>query len=405
MRPEEEEWYIGIELGRKWTMASFYRSGMKEPETQSPVAGSQSYQIPTAICKKQGISQWYLAERQEGIYIDNLLEKAMEEKTVEAEGTYEARELLLVFLRKIMRMVMPKNGAAAVTRCVFSVEEITAELTEMLLAISGMLGLEPKQVLIQDNRESFYAYAVSQEPELWMYEVMLLSCENQVVTCWEMYHDKKTVPQVSGVKEQYLGELPEEYSKKDEVFTEMIQKVLNGRIVSSVYLVGEGFEGGWMKESLQIICRGRRAFQGKNLYTKGACYSGIMDAHPKEQKSVYFCEYKTKQHVFLKVTDKEQEYMYPLAEAGKNIYQIQKNICILLEGEPVLDVWIQHPGRKEAVIESLELQGLKIAPMRGCRLELQVIGKMQEGLLIKVKDIGLGEILPGSNQEWEYEIG
>lgn len=104
MRPEEEEWYIGIELGNEWTMVSCYGAGMKEPETKGLVTGSQSYRIPTAICKKPGISQWYLSEKPEELYIERLLERAITGEVIEAEETYEARELFLVFLRKVMRM-------------------------------------------------------------------------------------------------------------------------------------------------------------------------------------------------------------------------------------------------------------------------------------------------------------
>lgn len=405
MRPEEEEWYIGIELGNAWTMVSCYGAGMKEPETKGLVTGSQSYRIPTAICKKPGISQWYLSEKPEGLYIEHLLERAASGEVIEAEGEYEAKELFLIFLRKIMRMVLPGQGIGVVTKCVFSVEQVNREVTELLMECSQILGMKPEQIVIQDNKESFYAYAVSQERELWLYEVALFSCENQKVTYWEMNHDKHTAPQVSRVVEQQLGELPKESSERDKAFAGMIQKTLSGRIISAVYLIGDGFEGGWMKESLQQVCRGRRAFQGKNLFTKGACYAGVMEVHPEKRETVYFCNYKTRKNICLRASDKDREYMYSLVEAGQNRYQVQKTCCILLEGEPALDVWIQSPGKKEAVIESLELQGLEPAEGKGCRLEVKVRGNVQENLQLTVRDIGLGELLAGSNQEWEYEIG
>ncbi len=405
MRPEEEEWYIGIELGNAWTMVSCYGAGMKEPETKGLVTGSQSYRIPTAICKKPGIRQWYLSEKPEGMYIERLLERAVVGEVIEAEETYEARELLFVFLRKVIRMVLPSQGIEVVTKCVFSVEQVTQEVTELLLECSDMLGMKPEQVIIQDNRESFYAYAVSQKSELWLYDVALFSCENRKVTYWEMNHDKKTTPQVSKVIEQQMGELPGESSERDMVFSKMLQEAIGGRIISAVYLIGDGFEGGWMKESLRMVCRGRRAFQGKNLYTKGACYAGIMEAHPEKRDTIYCCNYKTRKNIFLRASDKDQEYMYSLVAAGQNRYQVQKTCCILLEGEPMLDVWIQSPGKKEAIIESLELPGLEPLEGKGCRLELKVRGKVQEGLQLTVRDIGLGDLLAGSNQEWEYEIG
>lgn len=406
MEPKKEEWYIGIELENDWTMVSCYGEGMKEPETKGLVTGSQSYRIPTAICKRPGISQWYLAEKPEGIYIERLLERAVKEETVEAEGdVYEAKDLFFVFLRKVMRIVLPAQGMGVVTRCVFTVGQVNREITELLSEAAGVFGMQPEQVLIQDNRESFYAYAVSQKPELWLYEVALFSCEKEQVTYYALQHNKKTKPQVSRVTECALGELPEEAGERDKAFVRMVQETLSGRIISCVYLIGDGFEGGWMKESLQMVCRGHRAFQGKNLYTRGACYAGMLDAHAGEGDTVYFCDYKTEKNIFLKVLDKEREYLYPLVEAGKNRHQVEKSCRILQEGEQVLDIWIQSPGKKEAVIESLELPGLEESEEPAHRLELRVKGSLTEGLQLMVKDIGMGELFRGSHKEWEYEIG
>lgn len=412
MNPKEEEWYIGIELGNRFTMASYYRSQMKEPETRSPVAGAQTYRIPTALSKRKGIGQWYFsedavrpAETEEGIFIGNLLERARNHETIDAEETYEAKELLLVFLRKVMRMVMPAKGAEGVTKCVFSVERVTAEITALVLWICEKLGLDNSQVIIQDNLESFYAYAVSQERELWMYEVVLFYYGENGLFQYTLLHDKKTSPQVCRVTEQYMGELSRESEMRDQEFAGIIRETLNGKIVSSVYLVGEGFEGDWMKESLQVVCRGRRAFQGKNLFTKGACYAGVMAEYPKEQETVYFCSYKTIQNICLKTEWREREFMYLFVEAGKNRHQINERCRILLEGEPALDVWFQHPGSREAVIETMELYGLQPIEHRGCRLELCISSFGEQKLLLKVKDIGLGEILPGSGQEWEFDLG
>lgn len=62
MRPTKEEWYIGIEAGRQWTQVSCYHAGTAEPETKSTLAGSELYQIPTAICKRKQGGQWCIGE-------------------------------------------------------------------------------------------------------------------------------------------------------------------------------------------------------------------------------------------------------------------------------------------------------------------------------------------------------
>lgn len=412
MRPEGEEWYIGIEAGRQWTQISCYHGGQSEPETKSTIAGAELYQIPTAICKRKQTGQWCfgeegrkLAEAGEGYYAADLLKRAMSAETVSLDRDYSAEELLMVFFRKVLRLALPPQGIGAVTACVFSVEKVTEEAADFFRSLAQKLGFQEEQIQIQDHRESFYAYAVSQEPALWQQQVLLFEEEGEGVCCRLLSCDRRTKPKVSQVEETFLGKLPEEAEKRDCVFAGMVKQVLTGRLVSSVYLIGSGFEGGWMKEALQLVCRGRRAFQGKNLYTKGACYAGMLQKHQDQAETVYFCEYKLKEHVSIKITSGNGSFFYPLLEAGCNRHQVQKDFRILLEGEPVLELWIQKPGSREARIESLELPGLLVSDQERSRLSVSVFLGEEERIFLRLRDLGWGAMRPGTGLEWEYEIG
>ena len=312
MKPAAGEWYIGIELGNRWTQVSCYHQGMTEPETRSTVAGTELYRIPTAICKRKLTGKWCfgeeasrLAETGEGMYAEYLLHKALKRETVFLDKEYQAEDLLFVFLRKALRIALPAKGASAVKRCVFSIKEVTDAMVLLLQNMAEKLGFSEEQLIIQDHRESFYAYAVCQEQELWQYDVLLYSCSGEEIWQKRLISSRKTKPRVTEVEEVCLGKLPEDVSQWDMAFARMLQDSMSGRIVSSVYLIGSGFEGDWMKESLQVICRGKRAFQGKNLYTKGACYAGMLEVHQEEAQTVYFCgtyfnqSFQRRQRVFL----------------------------------------------------------------------------------------------------------
>ena len=43
------------------------------------------------------------------------------------------------------------------------------------------------------------------------------------------------------------------------------------KVVSTVYLVGEGFNENWMKSSLSLLCR-EGVYSPAKIFTKGACY-------------------------------------------------------------------------------------------------------------------------------------
>ncbi len=411
MRPKREEWFIGIETGRRFTQISCYHAALAEPETKSTVAGTELYQIPTAICKHRQTRKWCfgeearkVAEAGEGYYIADLLKRAWKKEIISLDQDYEAKELVLIFFRKVIRLALPTQGVEAVTKCVFSLEKITKEAVVFWKELAQELGFTQDQIQIQDHRESFYAYVVSQEAELWQQQVFLFEEEGEGVVCRLLSCKRSAKPRVAETAEVCLGRLPEQEMERDQKFTEMVKKVLEGRIVSCVYLIGSGFEGGWMKESLKLVCRSRRAFQGKNLYTRGACYSGLIQSRQDKAETIYFCEYKIKEHISIKVSKGDRAFFYPLLKAGDNRHQVEKEFRILLEEEPALELWIQKPGSREARIECLELPGLPVAEQERCRLLATVFQGEEGGVCLKLQDIGWGTMKPGTGQEWEYEI-
>ena len=129
MRPTAGEWYIGIELGNRWTQVSCYHQNLAEPETISTVTGTELYQIPTAICKRRSTGKWCfgeeasrMAESGEGVYVDYLLDKALKREKVFLDREYRAEDLLLVFLKKVLRIALPAKGIEVVIKCVFSIK-------------------------------------------------------------------------------------------------------------------------------------------------------------------------------------------------------------------------------------------------------------------------------------------
>lgn len=106
----------------------------------------------------------------------------------------------------------------------------------------------------------------------------------------------------------------------------------------------------------------------------------------------------------LKAVRGDMEFFYPLVEAGSNRHQINKELRILMEGEPVLEIWIQEPGSKEARIESMELSGLADLQQGRHRLSLHMFCGEKGKVFLRVQDLGLDLARPSEGQEWEFEV-
>ena len=106
----------------------------------------------------------------------------------------------------------------------------------------------------------------------------------------------------------------------DELFDGIIKESLADRQVSTVFLIGDGFKEDWARESLRTLCRGRRGFQGNNLYSKGACYGMLERLSPSEKwkQYVYLGEDKLKSNVGMRALRNGQEAYFAVLDAGSS---------------------------------------------------------------------------------------
>ena len=128
----EQCYYIGIDMDDRNAVISYYKAGMREPETLSTIAGSEIYQIPVALIKKRGIGQWFIGEEakkmaliQNEDVIGHLLDNALAKKQVTVENiVYEAEELFALYIRKLL-LLASRLGNPGLRDClVITVEAV-----------------------------------------------------------------------------------------------------------------------------------------------------------------------------------------------------------------------------------------------------------------------------------------
>ena len=101
-KDKKKKLLVGIDLGTRYSQISFVYTDRDEPMTVSYVAGQEQYNVPTVLCKRQEVNQWYYGKEalkyikeEEGILVKNLLKNACEGKeTVIEEQHFSPIELL-----------------------------------------------------------------------------------------------------------------------------------------------------------------------------------------------------------------------------------------------------------------------------------------------------------------------
>lgn len=407
MEVKREPIILGIDLNERYAMISYYQLNMDEPETVSTIAGSDNFQIPTILAKRKSLGQWFygeeakkMAKTSEVICVDALLKRAVNGESIRMEeDTFEAWELLSLFLKKIMELPLKLGTVPQIDRVVLSVDKLSKDNMEVFWKIATKLGLQQEQFMVIDHKESFYYFSLSQPESLWIHDVYLFENDGKNLFYYGLKRDTRTKPQVVSIREGVKNPVDE---NKDKEFLSVLQKAFENQIVSTVYLVGNGFDGDWMRDSLAFLCRNRRVFLGNNLYSKGACYAGFVREHNENWNCIYMGENEMKFNLSLKVRDRGDLAFYTLISAGKNWFESKGECEIILAGEPEIDFWKQFPNSREAIIETLELTDLPSRPERTTRLRVTATPLSDEKIEVLIKDLGFGEIYRSTDKIWKY---
>lgn len=417
---------IGYDLGDQISQISYCHINSDSPETLSVTAGTEQFNIPTALCKRRDVGQWFYgkeaikyAGQDEGTLLTGLLTLAKQGEMVSLEGTeFDPVALLTLFVKRSLTLLSLVAGWESVEAVMFTCDNLDHRLIEVLTQVAAGLGLKNKKVFFQSHQESFYYYMLYQSKELWNHQVLLCDYRENYLRLYQLECNKRTTPVVVYIEAKdyqdfVLEELPaEEYARKlamqekDRRFLEILTECCEGKIISSAYLIGDGFKEEWMEDSLRYLCKGRRVFRGNNLYSKGACLGMKEKLNASETGSsyVFLGEDKLKANIGMKVLRRGVDSYFALLDAGQNWYDSRKECEFILESEPVFELRVTPLNGKDASVVEISLDGLLQRPERTTRIHMEIFLKDACTVVLRMEDMGFGELFPSSGKSWQEEF-
>lgn len=408
---------LGVDINEKHCQISYYDEMKTEPETLKTAA--DNYQIPLYLgyFKERwvyGKEAKRLATVNEGCTVKDLFGLALRrERATLGEKKYDGVWLLARF------MELALSEFEDIAYLTFSTPEINIDISKMLQGIGQRIGVAKSCIYVQDYKESFCYYMFFQPKELWQYESALFSCDGQKIKAFmlrklhvDTEHTKElfvTVDEVTSadIKELEALELilDEEKAKSaDESFRSMIENVFEKKVISSVYLTGEGFENEWYPESLRVLCNGRRAFIGNNLYSRGACYTSIRRCMQKEEGPVYLDETKLTERICLRMRVNGLEGWHPVVPWGIRWYEADSQWEVLLEDTSDIEILVESLAGDEMQAETVSLEGLPERTDYSLRLRVEVMFLDPCTCKLIFTDIGFGEFFPATDFRTEKTI-
>ncbi len=408
---------LGLELNEEFCQISYYDREKHEPETLE--AAVDNYQIPLILGYVNnkwlyGKEAKHLATVDESCTVSELYGKAVRQERMQFAGQIRDAVWLLA---KFLRMALEKFEF--IDYNTFSVPKTDIDISKMLKGLGRLLSVPKERVFVQDFKESFCHYMFYQPKELWQYEAALFYCDRNEIRAY-MLRKLKTVSgrgadmfvTVDEVANAQMKELAAVYpvlnvdkaKDADERFKAFIQSVFEKKVVSSVFLTGEGFENNWYPSSLKVLCNGRRAFIGNNLYSKGACYASYRRMSEDDEMPIYLDETKMMEQVCLRMRVHGKEGWYPIVEWGSHWYESDGQWDVLLEDTSDIEIHIESLATGELQAETVSLTGLPERNDYALRLSIETMFLDENTCKIRFRDIGFGEFYPATDFQAEKTI-
>jgi hypothetical protein len=190
---------------------------------------------------------------------------------------------------------------------------------------------------------------------------------------------------------------------KDKMFLDILRKHCEDKVVTSIFLLGDGFSKQWCRESLKYMCRGRRVFQGNNLFSKGACYGARERTSPSTLSSsyVYLSDEKLRANVGM-VCDKGQaEIYFPILNAGTSWFEANRSFDVMLvKGNNIVLNVVPIDGHISRTAK-ISLEGLRVRGNKTNRVGLKFYMDNPSAIWIEITDKGFGEFFPSTGQVWK----
>lgn len=408
MKKNSGQIVIGYDISDNCAQISYYMAGAEDVETLAVVAGTEQYNIPLVLCKRKEVGQWFFgkealkfADEQEGILVEGLLSLAREGEPVDVGGTeFDPVALLTLFVKRSLSLLGLVASPDHLAGVMFTTDNLDKRMVEVFTMVAANLNLKTDKIFFQSHVESFYHYTLHQPEELWTHEVLLCDYDGVKLKTYGLAANRRTTPKVILIDTDEWGEM----AKQDSAFLEILKERCNGRAVSCVYLIGEGFRDDWASESLRYLCRGRRVFQGNNLYSRGAC-CGIREKLGWEEEKedgryVFLGLDKLKANIGMRLLRRGIESYYAVMDGGVNWFEASREFDVILESGDMISVLLTPLNGKAVREINIKLEGLTERPDWTTRLGIEVKMLSEEQVSIRVQDKGFGEFFPSTGAEW-----
>lgn len=404
---------LGIDICDDYSQISAINAETNIPELASKTP--EDIFLSTVICKKREEDEWLIGQEGfkmalagGGTMVDRLVKLVTKKGTATLDGTkFTSTQLMRKFVGSIIAMACEKYNQDKIDSLIFTVHVLSPVLSDTLTKAAESCGVQRGRIHVYTHTEAAIYYIYSQDPDIVSNIVSVFDLRDDGLYYYEMKALRGRKPVIiEAISEKLsegfsLGLLTSDSGKKlgDTIMTSCAERMLGGKNISAVCLMGKGFaQVDWCNSFIRYICNKRRVFQVSSLFADGAAIAARDLIYPDTATPYLLsCEGRISSTVSMYTIFKGRREQIILAQAGMNWYEAKTVVEFILDDVTNIELSVTPAASTRVEKINIDVSDLPKRPNKTTRVEMSVSFTSETRMTVRIKDKGFGELFPASD--------
>lgn len=327
-------------------------------------------------------------------------------KEVELENCRKTtNELFEFYLNEVLSSIRKRYGSASIARIGITGERMDDKRQEHLTQVMQNIGYSKEKLFFSTHADAVLWYEMYGGASTGT--SMTLDFDSKGMIAYLVHPGEEgkypkyveTIDYSSWMQGGLLNITDDEEQK--ERFTKITELALARKVISRLYVTGPVVENPEIKAALgNYISGGRRIFTGRALYCLGACYHAVKEKFPK----MVIGDHQIFHNISMEAYQDAVTGPVQLLKAGTDLSEARIRVQVILDDTREILFRIEDARDGEIINCTLHPEEFGRRENKTLRLEIETRFLDYETLVLKIRDVGFGDIYPATYRVWEQLV-
>lgn len=314
-------------------------------------------------------------------------------------------EVFAEYLQEVLSAIRKRYGSASIAKIGITGERLNEEKKAHLTEVLGAIGYPEDKLFFASHADAVLWYEICAGVKGGS---MTLDFDSKGMTAYLINpgSEELGIPHYvesidySGLMPGGLMNILDEEERKNS-FTNITELAIARKAIARLYVTGSIVETPGISQILsRYFNTGRRIFTGRSLFCLGACYRAVKERLPKKA----IADRQIFHNVFLEAYEDAVIQPVQLLKAGTELVRARAKIQVILDDTKEMKFKIEDVRTAETISCTLHPEEFYSKENKTLRLEIEARFLDYETLVLKIRDVGFGDIRPATYRVWEQIV-